>query len=253
MTGEVEVGALVVAAAVREDSRSPSLSRGSRAPEPSEGSDPTPVSGLEGLPVRSDPLVKRLLDLVLALAGLLLSAPLWPTIALAIRLDDGGPVFFRHCRVGRGGRPFTAWKFRSMVPDSPEAPGTGPADPSHVTRVGEWLRVTGLDELPQLWNVLRGDMSLVGPRPLLLEQVEADDPDAPDLQEEPGFRERHTVRPGLTGLAQLRAPSRFTFRRQFRYDALYARSRTVCLDIQLIALSVRRSLRGGWGRRRDGL
>ncbi|HOS43506.1 MAG TPA: sugar transferase, partial [Armatimonadota bacterium] len=109
---------------------------------------------------------KRLFDLFWALLGLLLLAPLLLAVAVAIRLDDGGPAFFRQRRVGRGGRPFRIWKFRTMVQNAEALGGqiTVGGDP-RITRVGRWLRRTKLDELPQLFNVLAGEMSLVGPRP----------------------------------------------------------------------------------------
>src|SRR5437870_4987541 len=113
-----------------------------------------------------DPRLKRLLDVGLAGLGLAVSAPLWVLMALAIKWQDGGPIFYRQGRVGRYGRPFTSWKFRSMVPQADVIVDARQAtsDDPRVTRVGRLLRATALDELPQLWSILIGDMSFVGPR-----------------------------------------------------------------------------------------
>ncbi len=137
---------------------------------------------------------KRAFDIAASAAGLVILAPLMALIALAVALDSGFPVCFAQVRMGRGFRPFRLWKFRTMRNGVPGPRVTVAGDP-RVTRVGRWLRRTKLDELPQLWNVLRGDMSLVGPRPELPEYVAK-------------FRERYerilTVRPGLTDLASIR-------------------------------------------------
>lgn len=209
---------------------------------------PLPGSAV-GLPAGPlpTPRWKRALDLFVASCGLLVLAPLWPLIALAIRLEDGGPIFFRHRRVGKGLRPFRTRKFRSMAVDSPVRAGRGRPPPKDVTRVGRVLRATALDESPQLWDVIRGRMSMVGPRPLMVEQVEAARTgDGPDLREVPGFVERHRVAPGLTGPAQVYGPWKITFRRKFRYDAFYVRHRSLCLDVDLLARSVAYSLGGLW-------
>src|SRR5713226_9514405 len=119
--------------------------------------------------------MKRLFDLVLAGFGLMASAPIWGIVAAAIRLEDGGPVFYRQDRVGRGGRVFKVMKFRSMIANAEDGVGAIQAqrhDP-RVTRVGRYLRATAMDELPQLWNILRGDMSFVGPRALRPGEIEA--------------------------------------------------------------------------------
>ncbi|MGE3340169.1 MAG: sugar transferase, partial [Alphaproteobacteria bacterium] len=152
-------------------------------------------------------MTKRAFDVVLAAAGLALSWPIWLAVALAIRLEDGGPVFFRQARYGQHGVPFDALKFRSMVATAGSRPAVAAlADDPRVTRVGRVLRKTALDELPQLWNILRGDMSFVGPRALAITEVEAGGDGQPVPQTAlPGFAERHRVRPGLTGLAQIYA------------------------------------------------
>jgi len=193
--------------------------------------------------------VKRLFDMVVAGAGLLVLSPIALLIALAIKLDDGGPVFFSQDRVGLGGRVFAAFKFRSMVVDAERHTGAVQAtagDP-RVTRVGRLLRATAFDELPQLWNILRGDMSVVGPRPL--RPGEADTTAAGvvlPLDAIPGYQARHRVRPGLTGLAQIYAPRDLPRTGKFRYDLLYQRRAGLWLDMRLILLSFWISARGRW-------
>jgi len=192
---------------------------------------------------------KRLLDVSLSGAGLIVSSPLWAIVAAAIKLESSGPVFFTQVRVGEGGRHFDAIKFRSMVEDA-EA-GLGPVQAaSHdprVTRVGRVLRATALDELPQLWNIFRGDMSFVGPRALRPHEIErVNDGRAVPLEAVPGFSTRCTVTPGLTGLAQIYLRRDVTRRQKFRYDLLYVRRRSFMLDVRLILLSFWISLRGRW-------
>ena len=192
---------------------------------------------------------KRLLDVSLSGAGLIVSSPLWAIVAAAIKLESSGPVFFTQVRVGEGGRHFDAIKFRSMVQDA-EA-GLGPvqaaAHDPRVTRVGRVLRATALDELPQLWNIFRGDMSFVGPRALRPHEIErVNDGRAVPLEAVPGFSTRCTVTPGLTGLAQIYLRRDVTRRQKFRYDLLYVRRRSFMLDVRLIVLSFWISLRGRW-------
>jgi len=198
---------------------------------------------------RRSAVAKRALDVFLAGLGLLLSAPVWLLIALAIKLDDGGPVFYAQERVGLGGCPFRSWKFRTMVPDADRRWGPRQAaerDP-RVTRVGALLRVTAMDELPQLWNIFRGDMSFVGPRALMPAEIEVEGPGEPvPLEKIPGYERRHQVRPGLTGIAQIYAPRDLPRRHKFRYDLLYVRRRSFWLDVRLILLSFWISLRGRW-------
>jgi len=194
-------------------------------------------------------LAKRALDVILSGAGLVLSAPIWAAIALAIRIDDGGPVFYAQERVGRLGRTFRALKFRSMRADAEARTGAIQAtegDP-RVTRVGRLLRATAMDELPQLWNILRGDMSFVGPRALRPGEIEAEAGGRlVRLEEVPGFEHRITVRPGLTGLAQIYAPRDVPRRQKFRYDKVYVEKRSWMLDVRLILLSFWISLLGTW-------
>jgi lipopolysaccharide/colanic/teichoic acid biosynthesis glycosyltransferase len=195
---------------------------------------------------------KRLLDLLLAGAGLAASAPLWALIALAIKLESRGPVFYAQPRVGEGGRSFDALKFRSMVQDAERDVGPVQAvenDP-RVTRVGRLLRATAMDELPQLWNIFRGDMSFVGPRALRPEEIDAGGSGSRvSLGAIPGFTERCSVPPGLTGIAQIYAPRDVSRRRKFRLDRLYIRRRSLGLDVRLIIASFWITFRGAWERR----
>lgn len=198
------------------------------------------------------PVAKRVFDVVLAAVGLGLSCPLGVLIALLVKLEDGGPVFYTQARVGRGGVTFRGWKFRSMRPDSDARFGplqAAEAD-ARVTRIGRLLRATAMDELPQLWNILRGDMSFVGPRALMPEEIEVGAAGARvPLAAIAGYAARHRVRPGLTGIAQIYADRDIPRRHKFRYDLLYIRRRSLALDLRLIALSFWITLRGAWERR----
>jgi lipopolysaccharide/colanic/teichoic acid biosynthesis glycosyltransferase len=194
---------------------------------------------------------KRTFDMALALVGLVLTAPLLALIALLVRVDSRGPVLFKQERVGKDGRPFRILKFRTMVQG---AAALGPRltrkrDP-RITRVGQVLRWLKLDELPQLFNVLRGDMSFVGPRPLAEQEIETGSDGAfVPLAAIPGYVERHSVRPGLTGLTQVFARRDLPRRGKFRLDRLYVRHAGFCLDVRLVALSFWITLRGRWEHR----
>jgi lipopolysaccharide/colanic/teichoic acid biosynthesis glycosyltransferase len=191
---------------------------------------------------------KRLLDIAFASAGLLVTSPLWLVLAVLIKLQDGGPVFFAQERSGLEGKPFRALKFRSMRVDA-ERLGARQAvqnDP-RVTRVGRIMRATALDELPQLLNILAGQMSVVGPRALRPGEIEAHGSgEFERLEDVPGFAVRAAVRPGLTGLAQLYAPRNLPRRGKFRYDRLYIRAYSLGLDVRLILQSLWVSLWGRW-------
>jgi lipopolysaccharide/colanic/teichoic acid biosynthesis glycosyltransferase len=194
-------------------------------------------------------MLKRAFDASLAFVGLILSAPLWGAFAALIKMEDGGPVFFRQDRVGLGGRTFGALKFRSMRPDAEALTGAIQAsenDP-RVTRIGRFMRATAMDELPQLWNILRGDMSFVGPRALRPGEIEAGaDGILERLEDVPGFEERIKVRPGLTGVAQVYAPRDVPRRQKFRYDRVYVKRASWWLDVRLILLSFWISVLGTW-------
>jgi lipopolysaccharide/colanic/teichoic acid biosynthesis glycosyltransferase len=197
-------------------------------------------------------MIKRAFDMVVSGAGLLVLSPVAALIAIAIKLEDGGPVLFVQERVGRDCRVFPAFKFRSMIVDAERHTGAVQAavnDP-RVTHVGRVLRATAFDELPQLWNIFRGDMSIVGPRPLRPGEADttADGTLLP-LSAIPGYEARHRVRPGLTGIAQVHAPRDLPRTGKFRYDLLYLRRATFCLDVKLIVQSFWITARGRWEHR----
>ncbi|HKH43237.1 MAG TPA: TIGR03013 family XrtA/PEP-CTERM system glycosyltransferase [Thermoanaerobaculia bacterium] len=185
---------------------------------------------------------KRLLDLTVASIGLILAAPIMVLVALAVRLDSPGPVLFRQERLGRGSKPFTLWKFRSMRTDA-EKDGAAWAvqgDP-RVTSVGRFIRKTRLDELPQLWNVLVGEMSLVGPRPereMFVKQL---------LEVCPWYEQRLVVRPGLTGWAQIKAPYASSFEEsieKLQFDLYYIKNLSIFLDLSILLSTARTVLLG---------
>jgi lipopolysaccharide/colanic/teichoic acid biosynthesis glycosyltransferase/glycosyltransferase involved in cell wall biosynthesis len=204
---------------------------------------PLSLSGRIGM------VAKRALDVTLSGVGLVASSPLWAIIAILIKLEDGGPVFYRQQRSGLNGVPFDVRKFRSMIPDAEARVGAVQAtehDP-RVTRIGRILRATAMDELPQLWNIFCGDMSFTGPRALRPGEIEAGGRGVEEkLEDVPGFVERSSVRPGLTGIAQIYAPRDITRRWKFRYDLLYVRRQSFWLDIRLILLSFWITFRGTW-------
>lgn len=171
--------------------------------------------------------MKRATDILLALVALLLLSPLLLMVSLAIVIDSGLPVFFGQVRVGRGGRPFRMFKFRSMNRD---AAATGPyftaANDARITRVGRFVRRTSIDELPQILNVIKGDMSLVGPRP--------DVPAQQSLYAPQDWASRCSVRPGITGLAQVRGRSDSSFEQRLANDLAYARQASWTLDVQIM-------------------
>jgi len=171
--------------------------------------------------------VNRAADLALAGLGLALASPLLAVAALAIKLDDGGPVLFRQTRVGRDGQDFRLLKLRSMTVDA-ERTGAGFAvdqGDARITRVGRVLRRTSVDELPQLWNVLRGDMSVVGPRPTLRYQVDR----YTERQ-----RRRLEVRPGLTGWAQVHGRATLSWAERIELDVWYVEHRSPLLDLKIL-------------------
>jgi lipopolysaccharide/colanic/teichoic acid biosynthesis glycosyltransferase len=215
----------------------------------------TAVVGLrpaQAIAVRRIPPGKRVLDVLLAGAGLIAAAPLSCLVAAAVKLEDGGPIFYGQERVGEGGRLFRALKFRSMIANA-EA-GVGPVqaveNDTRVTRVGRVLRATAMDELPQLLNILRGDMSFVGPRALRPGEVETGSGGRHEYMEAiPGYVERTSVRPGLTGIAQIYAARDVPRRHKFKYDRVYVRRQSFGLDVRLILLSFWITFRGSWERR----
>lgn len=196
-----------------------------------------------------EPWLKRPLDITLSSLMLIVSAPVWLLIALAIKLEDGGPVFYFQERWGRGGATFKVRKFRTMIPDSDKRYGIlqARANDNRITRVGTFLRATGMDELPQLISIWKGDMSFVGPRALAVGEMILDiHGNRIAYEQVPGFYERMAVRPGLTSVATIFIPKDSTPRRKFRYDLLYIRNLSFGLDVWLILLSFWISFRGKW-------
>jgi exopolysaccharide production protein ExoY len=192
-----------------------------------------------------DRILSRLSDIAIALIVLILALPLLIGVALAVKGQDGGPMIFAHERIGRNGRLFRCFKFRSMVLDAdarltavletdPEARAEWARDHKlrvdpRVTRVGDFLRRSSLDELPQLFNVLRGEMSIVGPRPIVVAEI-------------PKYGRRFsaycTVRPGITGLWQVSGRNDVSYRRRVAMDTVYARNRSWAMDMKLLFLTV---------------
>jgi sugar transferase EpsL len=177
--------------------------------------------------------MKRTLDALAASAGLVVLAPLLAATALAVRLAIGSPVLFRQTRPGLHGRPFTLLKFRTMR-DAQDSHGNPLPDEARLTRLGALLRSTSLDELPELWNVLRGEMSLVGPRPLLMEYLPLYTPEQ---------ARRHEVRPGITGWAQVNGRNAIAWEEKFRLDVWYVDHRTLRLDLKILLLTLKQVFR----------
>ncbi len=207
---------------------------------------------LAGPPAPPPARLKRAFDAVLAGGGLVLSAPVWAMAAALIKLEDGGPVFFRQERVGQHGTTFSVLKFRSMVvhAERDHGPLQASAGDARITRIGRLMRATAMDELPQLVNIFKGDMSFVGPRALRPGEIEATGNGAVVAMEDvEGYAARTAVQPGLTGVAQIYAPRDVTRRHKFRYDRVYVKRRSFWLDIRLILLSFWISARGTWEHR----
>ena len=175
---------------------------------------------------------KRALDLGLAVPGYIVSLPVQAIVAIAVRVTMGRPVLFRQERPGLHGRPFDMVKFRTMVDPDPARGLTDDGD--RLTRLGRLLRATSLDELPSLWNVVRGDMSLVGPRPLLMRYL-------PLYSAEQA--RRHEVRPGLTGLAQISGRNATTWERRLELDVVYVDTHTLRGDLRILAATVGKVLK----------
>jgi exopolysaccharide biosynthesis polyprenyl glycosylphosphotransferase len=222
----------------------------------------TGISTVEGVPVLCLPpralgtvstVLKRAVDISLSAVSLFVFAPLFVVLAAAIKLESPGRIFFRQPRIGAGGREFLIVKFRTMVQDAEQLKGRVAhlslhadgddrmfkiADDPRVTNVGRLLRKTSIDELPQLWNVLRGDMSLVGPRPLIPSE---------DVHVEDWGRERLSLRPGMTGLWQVLGRSEIPFEEMVRLDYLYVTNWSLWHDLRLICGTVPAMLKGGRG------
>jgi lipopolysaccharide/colanic/teichoic acid biosynthesis glycosyltransferase len=175
-------------------------------------------------------MIKRAFDIFAAAVGLLLLFPVIATVAWLVRCKLGSPVMFRQTRPGIDGKPFEMIKFRTML-NATDAQGKPLQDSERLTPFGHLLRSTSLDELPELWNVLRGDMSLVGPRPLLMEYLPLYSPEQ--------YR-RHEVRPGVTGWAQVNGRNALSWEEKFRLDIWYVDNRSFLLDLKIIVLTVKK-------------
>jgi lipopolysaccharide/colanic/teichoic acid biosynthesis glycosyltransferase len=172
--------------------------------------------------------VKRVFDITVTVASSLLWLPLLALVALLVRLKLGSPVFFRQTRPGLNGRPFQMIKFRSMT-DQRAADGKLLPDADRLPPFGRWLRATSLDELPELFNVIKGDMSLVGPRPLLMQYLPL---------YSPRQARRHEAKPGITGWAQVNGRNAISWEEKFEFDVWYVENRSLWLDIKILWLTV---------------
>jgi len=175
-------------------------------------------------------MLKRLFDLAAAATALLLLSPVFALVAWKVRKNLGAPVLFRQQRPGRDGKPFEMIKFRTMR-DAVDAQGNVLPDAQRMTPFGSFLRASSLDELPELWNVLKGEMSLVGPRPLLLEYLPLYSPEQ--------YR-RHDVRPGVTGWAQINGRNALSWEEKFKLDVWYVDNRNFWLDLKILLLTVKK-------------
>lgn len=176
---------------------------------------------------------KRLFDFVVALAMVFLLLPLWLLLALLVRLKLGSPILFRQQRPGWHGRPFTIFKFRTMT-DTRDAAGNLLPDAERLTKFGKFLRSISLDELPELVNVLRGEMSLVGPRPLLMRYLPLYTPEQ---------MRRHEVRPGITGWAQINGRNTLTWEEKLKLDVWYVQYYSIKVDVRIIFLTLQKVLK----------
>jgi len=177
-------------------------------------------------------MLKRIIDITAAGAGLLLLSPVILVVAIQIRRKLGSPIFFRQARPGKDGKPFQMVKFRTML-DALDKQGNPLPDDQRMTPFGAFLRSTSLDELPELWNVLKGEMSLVGPRPLLMEYL--------PLYSKEQYR-RHEVRPGVTGWAQVNGRNAISWEDKFKLDVWYVDNQSFWLDLKILFLTVKKVL-----------
>ena len=190
---------------------------------------------------------KRILDIALAVFGLIVFLPLYGIISLVIYISAGRPIFFFQERVGKDGKVFKLAKFRTMkLADRPHTDVDLLEKDPRVTKFGWFLRSTAMDELPQLINILKGDMSFVGPKPLPYVIEDEDRARYKYIDEVPGYKIRSKALPGLTGIAQIYAPKTASRKDKFRYDSLYVKKQGFLLDIRLILISVFITLTGKW-------
>ena len=179
-----------------------------------------------------DKMFKRIFDVVVSATALLLLSPVIALVAWQISRKMGSPVLFRQTRPGLNGKPFKMVKFRTML-DATDKHGNPLPDDQRMTQFGSFLRTTSLDELPELWNVLKGDMSLVGPRPLLMEYL--------PLYSQEQYR-RHDARPGVTGWAQVNGRNAISWEDKFRLDVWYVDNQSLWLDVKILFLTVKKVL-----------
>lgn len=177
-------------------------------------------------------MLKRLLDIVIASSALVLLSPVYAFVAYKVRKNLGSPVLFRQVRPGLNGEPFEMIKFRSMK-DAVDAKGNPLPDSERLTPFGKMLRATSLDEMPELWNVIKGDMSIVGPRPLLMEYL-------PLYNSEQA--KRHDVRPGITGYAQVNGRNAISWEKKFELDTWYVNNQSLWLDFKIMLKTVKKVL-----------
>ena len=175
-------------------------------------------------------ILKRGLDILVSLSALILLAPLWVLIAIAIKLESKGPAIFKQERAGKDGKPFIFYKFRTMKVDAdPFGPSPKSSNDKRLTKFGRILREYSLDELPQLLNIIRGDMSMVGPRPLYLSQI---------VEWSEGQKKRLSVKPGVTGLAQISGRGEITREEKLELDTRYVETASFLLDARIILLTI---------------
>ena len=177
-------------------------------------------------------LIKRVLEFIIALIGVILASPILLIVAILVKTKLGSPILFRQQRVGLNGEIFEMVKFRTMK-DATDSEGNPLPDEERLTKFGQLLRKTSLDELPELWNVLKGDMSLVGPRPLLVEYL-------PLYSEEQ--MKRHHVRPGITGYAQVNGRNNISWKKKFELDVYYVENFSLWLDVKILCQTVSKVL-----------
>lgn len=177
-------------------------------------------------------MIKRLLDIIIASTALLLLSPVYFLVAYKVKKNLGSPVLFRQVRPGLYGKPFEMIKFRTMR-DAVDAQGNPLPDSERLTPFGQMLRSTSLDEMPELWNVIKGDMSVVGPRPLLMEYLPLYSPEQ---------AKRHNVRPGMTGYAQVNGRNAIGWDEKFKLDTWYVENQSTWLDFKIMLLTVKKVL-----------
>ena len=177
-------------------------------------------------------MLKRLLDIIIASTALLLLSPLYLLVAYKVKKNLGSPVLFRQVRPGLHGKPFEMIKFRTMR-DAVDAQGNSLPDSVRLTPFGKMLRATSLDEMPELWNVIKGDMSVVGPRPLLMEYLPLYSPEQ---------AKRHNVRPGMTGHAQINGRNAIGWEEKFKLDTWYVENQSIVLDFKIMFQTVHKVL-----------